>query len=145
MPWWFNYPGLLLNAEVEYPCLSGERRHLPCINFKDSARPAELPRWLSWYSICLKRRRSWVRVPPEAAPLSLEKEELSSGVVACICFVSITDYSCIIGMNTCIYIGLNACTCMLQHYCISGRYWDEVMTFGLCGFWHCYPYFPLHF
>ena len=39
MPWWFNYPGLLLNAEVEYPCLSGERRHLPCINFKDSARP----------------------------------------------------------------------------------------------------------
>ena len=25
---------------------------------------------------------------------SLEKEELSSGVVACICLVSITDYSC---------------------------------------------------
>ena len=38
------------NAEVEYPCLSGERRHLPCINFKDSACPAELPRWLSWLS-----------------------------------------------------------------------------------------------
>ena len=32
-----------VNAEVEYPCLSGERRHLPCVNFKDSARPAELP------------------------------------------------------------------------------------------------------
>ena len=43
MPWWFNYHGLLLNAEVEYPCLSKERCHLPCINFKDSARPAELP------------------------------------------------------------------------------------------------------
>ena len=43
-------------APVEYPCLSGERRHLPCINFKDSARPAELPRWLSWYSICLEHR-----------------------------------------------------------------------------------------
>ena len=74
VPWWFNYPGLLLNAEVEYPCLSGERRHLPCINFKDSARPAELPRWLSWYSICLERRRSRVRVPPEAALLFLWKK-----------------------------------------------------------------------
>ena len=50
-----------------YPCLAGERRHLLCINFKDSPRPAELPRWLSWYSICLERRRSRVRVPPEAA------------------------------------------------------------------------------
>ena len=94
MPWWFNYPGLLLNAEVEYPCLSGERRHLPCINFKDSARPAELPRWLSWYSICLERRTSRVRVPPEAALLFLWKKELSSGVIACICLVSIADYSC---------------------------------------------------
>ena len=26
----------------------GERRPLPCINFKDSTCPAELPRWLSW-------------------------------------------------------------------------------------------------
>ncbi len=69
---------------VEYPCLSGERRHLPCINFKDSAHPAELFRWLSWYSICLERRRSRVRVPPEVALLFREKEELSSGVVACI-------------------------------------------------------------
>ena len=94
MPWWFNYPGLLLNAEVEYPCLSGERRHLPCINFKDSARPAELPQWLSWYSICLERRTSRVRVPPEAALLLFLEKELSSGVVACICLVSITDYSC---------------------------------------------------
>ncbi len=67
------YPGLLLNAEVKYPCLSGERHHLPCINFKDSARPAELPRWLSWHSICLERRRSRVRVPPEAALLFLKK------------------------------------------------------------------------
>ena len=85
----------VLNAEVEYPCLSGERRHLPCINFKDSARPAELPWWLSWYSICLERRRLRVRVPPESALLFLwKKKELSSGVVACICLVSITDYSC---------------------------------------------------
>ena len=84
-----------IHAEVEYPCLSGERRHLPCIYFKDSARPAELPRWLSWYSICLERRRSRVRVLPEAALLFLwKKKELSSGVVACICLVSITDYSC---------------------------------------------------
>ena len=30
------------------PCPSGERRPLPCINFKDSVCPAELPRWLSW-------------------------------------------------------------------------------------------------
>ena len=93
----YNYPGLLLNAEVEYPCLSGERRHLPCINFKDSACPAELPRWLSWYSICLEHRRSRVRVPPAgSSSFSLEKKELSSGVVACICLVSITDYSCIL-------------------------------------------------
>ena len=66
---------VLLNAEVEYPCLSGERHHLPCINFKDSARPAELPRWLSWYSICLEHRRSRVRVPPEAALLFLWKKK----------------------------------------------------------------------
>ena len=65
-----------------------------------SARPAELPRWLSWYSICLEHRRSRVRVPPEAALLFLwKKKELSSGVVACICLVSITDYSC-----TCTYM-----------------------------------------
>ena len=30
-----------------------------------------------------------------SSSFSLEKEELSSGVVACICLVSITDYSCI--------------------------------------------------
>ena len=69
-------------AEVEYPCLSGERRHLPCINFKDSARPAELPRWLSWYSICLERRRSRVRVLPEAALLFLWKKGV---VFGCCC------------------------------------------------------------
>ena len=69
----------MVNAEVEYPCLSGERRHLPCINFKDSARPAELPRWLSWYSICLERRRSRVRVPPEAALLFLWKKGVVFG------------------------------------------------------------------
>ena len=33
-----------------------ERRHLPCINFEDLACPAELPRWLSWYSVCLAER-----------------------------------------------------------------------------------------
>ena len=87
--------GEVLNAEVEYPCLSGVRRHLPCINFKDSARPAELPRWLSWYSICLERRTSRVRVLPEAALLFLlGKKELSSGVIACICLVSINDHTC---------------------------------------------------
>ena len=74
-----------VHVMVEYPCLSGERCHLPCINFKDSARPAELPRWLSWYSICLERRTL------RSSSFSLEKE-LSSGVVACICLVS--DYSC---------------------------------------------------
>ena len=30
-----------------------------------------------------------------SSSFSLEKKELSSGVVACICLVSITDYSCI--------------------------------------------------
>ena len=36
-------------------------------------------------------------VPPVAAPLFLwKKKELSSGVVACICLVSITDYSCML-------------------------------------------------
>ena len=89
MPWWFNYPGLLLNAEVEYPCLSGERRHLPCINFKDSARPAaqlvqHLPRTQKIAGSSPARGSS---------SFSLEKKELSSGVVACICLVSITDYS----------------------------------------------------
>ena len=44
--------------------------------------------------ICLERRTSRVRVPPEAALLFLwGKKELSSGVV-CICLVSITDYTC---------------------------------------------------
>ena len=45
--------------------------------------------------ICLECRTSRVRVPPEAALLFLwGKKELSSGVVACICLVSITDYIC---------------------------------------------------
>ena len=30
-----------------------------------------------------------------SSSFSLEKKELSSGVIACICLVSITDYSCI--------------------------------------------------
>ena len=34
-----------------------------------------------------------------SSSFSLEKKELSSGVVACICLVSITDYSC-----TCVYV-----------------------------------------
>ena len=63
---------VLLNAEVEYSCLSGVRRR-----------------------ICLERRTSQVRVLPEAALLFLlGKKELSSGVIACICLVSITDYTC---------------------------------------------------
>ena len=38
---------------------------------------------------------SRVRVPPEAALLFLlGKKELSSGVVACICLVSINDHTC---------------------------------------------------
>ena len=38
---------IFLNIKIGYPVLSGERRPLPCINFKDLACPAELPRWLS--------------------------------------------------------------------------------------------------
>ena len=100
------------SAEVEYPCLSGERRHLPCINFKDSARPAELPRWLSWYSICLAEHRRFESHPRQLFFFSAKKE-LSSGVVACICLVSITDYSCtspagIINLHVHVY----TCTCM---------------------------------
>ena len=42
-------------------------------------------------AVCLERRTSWVRVPPEPALLFLlGKKELSSGVVACICLVSCT-------------------------------------------------------
>ena len=48
-------------------------------DFKDSARPAELPRWLSWYSICLECRTSRVRVPPEAALLFLWKKRVVFG------------------------------------------------------------------
>ena len=71
-----------------------------------------MPRWLSWYSICLERRRSRVRVPPEAALLFLWKKELSSGVVACICLVSITDYSCTCGLaySAC-FLGHTVCVC----------------------------------
>ena len=36
------------STETELTCLSGERRLCLCITFKDSAYPAELPRWLSW-------------------------------------------------------------------------------------------------
>ena len=102
---------LHVHAEVEYPCLSGERRHLPCINFKDSARPAELLQWLSWYSICLERRRSRVQVPPEAALLFFlgKKKSCLLGVIACNCLVSITDYSC-----TCTYICLTLCMCLMN-------------------------------
>ena len=31
-----------------YMSFQGERRPLPCINFNDSACPAELSQWLSW-------------------------------------------------------------------------------------------------
>ena len=36
-----------------------------------------------------------------SSSFSLEKKELSSGVVACICLVSITDYSCVIHEVSC--------------------------------------------
>ena len=42
--------------------------------------------------------------------LSREKEELSLGVIACICLVSITDYSCVVG-NTTPQAGIAASTC----------------------------------
>ena len=62
------------------------------MKLKDSAYPAELPWWLSWWSVCLARRMLWVQVPPEAALLfSFEKEGLSSDVVAFLCLVSMTD------------------------------------------------------
>ena len=76
---------------------------------KDSACPAELPRWLSWYSVCLVCRMSRVRIPPEAAPLFLlRKRELCSGVVALLCLVSMTDRSCTVCTCKC------TCTCTNQ-------------------------------
>ena len=71
-----------------------------------------------WYSICLECRRSRVRVPPEAALLFLwKKKELSSGVVACICLVSITDYSCMY-----IYMCTGLCSLQLCTYiCTYGN------------------------
>ena len=35
-----------------------------------------------------------------SSSFSLDKKELSSGVVACICLVSITDYSCTLYVNS---------------------------------------------
>ena len=45
------------------------------------------------------RRMLWVQIPPGAALFLLKKQELSLGVVALLCLVSITDRSC-------------SCTCM---------------------------------
>ena len=42
----YMYVVVFLNSAYMYMYM-----HFPCINFKDSACPAELPRWLSWWSI----------------------------------------------------------------------------------------------
>ena len=44
---YFSIILLYCSTELELPCLTGERRLFPCIKLKDSACPAELPRWLS--------------------------------------------------------------------------------------------------
>ena len=53
--WWFNYLGPLHSTEIELPCSSGKRQLCLCIIIKDSACPAELPRWFigrasAWYT-----------------------------------------------------------------------------------------------
>ena len=78
-------------TEMEQPCLSGKRRICPCITSKDLACPAELPRWLSWQSICLVHRSSRVRIPPEAAPSFLLRRR---GVVFRRSCLASMDLSC---------------------------------------------------
>ena len=72
---------------------------------------AGLPRWLSWYSVCLECRTSRVRVPPEAA---LGKKRVVSSVIAWICLVSITDYTC-----TCTIVRVHV-SCPGQLSCLGG-------------------------
>ena len=54
-----------------------------------------------------------------SSSFSLEKKELSSGVVACICLVSITDYSCIY-----MYMYMQLCTrtCTTYTHCSTHMY-----------------------
>ena len=71
-------------------------RPLPCINFKDSACPAELPRWLSWWSVRLARRTLRVRIPPEAAHFfSREKKGVVFGRSCLLHLVSLNEFTCI--------------------------------------------------
>ena len=57
-----------------------------------------------------------------SSSFSLEKKELSSGVVACICLVSITDYSCIYQEVTSAtrHQPHCTCTCMNTQWLLAG-------------------------
>ena len=61
---------------------------MPCTNFKDSACPAELVVQLVEQS---RQNVAGSSLTRGSSSFSLGKKELSSGVVACICLVSITD------------------------------------------------------
>ena len=60
-----------VHVHVHVALFVREETHLPLHNIKDLACPAELPRWLSWQSVCLVCRTSQVQIPPEAALLFL--------------------------------------------------------------------------
>ena len=56
---------------------------------------------------------SWVQILPEAA-LAKKKEELSLDIVALFCLVSMTENTCILGMNFYLtgleILGMNLCS-----------------------------------
>ena len=65
--------------------------------------PAGLPQLLSWQSICLVRRMSLVRVPPEAAHSFLWRKRAVFQVLVALCgFVSATDvFMCLMKSTKC--------------------------------------------
>ena len=83
-------PAYSLMLRLSTPVYQG--RDAICLVQTLKIRPAQLSclGGSAGRSVCLESRTLRVRVPPEAALFLLKKKELSSGIVACICLVSIT-------------------------------------------------------
>ena len=112
---------MYMYMQIELPCVSGERCLCPCITFKDLACSPELPRQLSWQSTCTVCSMSRVRVPPEAAHYFSERKQLSVGVLALHCLVSMTESTCTVHVHVHVHIHVPE-SCLNVHSLASQLY-----------------------
>ena len=89
--WWFNYPGPLLEVELESACLSGQGCGLCIALIRPNHWAASVAQWLEH----LSSKQCVVGSNPTRAALffSLEKKELF-GLVAFPFFLFIEKFSC---------------------------------------------------